>query len=103
MGHPGAGSVKFNASSYIVGDNVSTATVSVVRSGGDMLPLMVEYATSNKTAQAGSDYTAVSGTLSFGTGGQEPGVYDSHHFRLRFQRTEKCDAPAEETGQSQRM
>lgn len=68
MGHPGAGSVKFSASNYIVGDNVGTATVSIVRSGGDTLPLMMEYTTSNKTAQAGSNYTAVSGALNFGPG-----------------------------------
>jgi Calx-beta domain len=68
MGHPGAGSAKFSALNYIVDDNVGTATVSVVRGGGDTLPLIMEYATSNKTAQAGSDYAAVSGTLNFGPG-----------------------------------
>src|SRR5262249_33442517 len=45
-----------------------TATITVTRTGGSNVPVSVNYATSNGTATAGSDYTATSGTLSFGIG-----------------------------------
>ena len=44
-------------------------TITAKRSGGSLGgPVTVHYATSNGTATAGSDYTAASGTLTFGPG-----------------------------------
>src|SRR5262249_26691779 len=48
--------------------NQGTATITVTRTGGSNVPVSVNYATSNGTATAGSDYTATSGTLNFGVG-----------------------------------
>jgi hypothetical protein len=45
-----------------------SATLSVQRSGSTASALTVDYATSDGDAQAGSDYTATNGTLSFGVG-----------------------------------
>src|SRR5262249_44467695 len=45
-----------------------TATITVTRTGGSNVPVSVNYATSNGTALAGSDYTATSGTLNFAAG-----------------------------------
>ena len=44
------------------------ATITVSRSGATNGPASVDYATSNGTATAGSDYTAASGTLDFAAG-----------------------------------
>jgi len=63
-----AGTVQFNAGSYSVGESGSTATITVTRSGGAASGVTVDYATSDGTAQAGSDYTAASGTLTFNAG-----------------------------------
>ena len=62
------GSVHFNVSSVAVIEDVGNATVTVLRSGGSTGSLTVQYATANGTAIAGQDYTAASGTLSFGPG-----------------------------------
>ncbi|OGJ55646.1 hypothetical protein A2706_00055 [Candidatus Peribacteria bacterium RIFCSPHIGHO2_01_FULL_51_35] len=60
------GSVHFTIKSFTVNETVGTATISVVRTGGNAGSVTVEYATSNGTATAGSDYTETKGTLSFG-------------------------------------
>ena len=44
------------------------ATITVVRSGGTAGGVTVDYATSDGTAQAGTDYVSTSGTLSFADG-----------------------------------
>jgi Calx-beta domain/Putative Ig domain/Bacterial Ig domain len=64
----GSGHVVFSSSRYLVNDKVRTATISIMRTGGNTLPISVLYATSNATAQAGIDYTSVSGTLVFSNG-----------------------------------
>lgn len=64
----GSGKVQFSSARYIVNDNVENATISLFRTGGNTLPLSVQYATSDATARAGVDYTAVSGTLVFTNG-----------------------------------
>src|SRR5262245_23161645 len=46
----------------------SKAMLTVQRSGGLETPVSVRYSTSDKTALAGSDYLAASGTLSFAAG-----------------------------------
>ena len=50
------------------GEGAGSLEVSVTRTGGKEGTATVNYATSNGTAQAGSDYTAASGTLTFGPG-----------------------------------
>src|SRR5262249_52940753 len=45
-----------------------TLTVTVTRTNGTSGTVTVQYATSNGTATAGSDYTAASGTLTFANG-----------------------------------
>ncbi|HEX6287888.1 MAG TPA: Calx-beta domain-containing protein, partial [Herpetosiphonaceae bacterium] len=58
----------FSASSYRVNESSSAATITVKLSGPSSIPVTVEYATSNGTATAGSDYTATSGILTFNPG-----------------------------------
>jgi Tol biopolymer transport system component len=56
--------------SFTVGEGRCTLQVTVFRGGNaaGVGPITVDYATTNGTATAGSDYTAVSGTLSFPEG-----------------------------------
>jgi hypothetical protein len=64
-----SGPVQFSAPSYDVIENAGQATITVNRSGGSLGgPVTVDYATSDGTAHAGADYTAGSGTLTFGPG-----------------------------------
>ena len=52
------GTLQFSAASYSVNENQGTATITVTRTGGSTGSVSVNYATSNGTATAGSDYTA---------------------------------------------
>lgn len=63
-----AGALQFNAASYSANENQGGLTVTVTRTGGSTGSVSVNYATSNGSATAGIDYTATSGTLSFGNG-----------------------------------
>jgi hypothetical protein len=63
-----AGTVKLSAAYYSIGESAGGVTITVTRSGGASGDVTVDYATSNGTAQAGSDYQAASGTLTFGVG-----------------------------------
>lgn len=65
-GSPGA--LQFGAPDYFVAEGVATVTLSVTRTGGGTGAASVQYATSNGTATAGSDYTAKTGTLSWAAG-----------------------------------
>jgi hypothetical protein len=49
-------------------ESAANVTITVSRSGNLTVPASVDYATVDRSAAAGSDYTAVSGTLTFGTG-----------------------------------
>jgi hypothetical protein len=60
--------VNFTAAAYVVYEPTPTARVLVKRTGGTTQSVTVQYATSNGTAVAGSDYTATSGTLTFPVG-----------------------------------
>ncbi|TFH69801.1 hypothetical protein E3V39_15695, partial [Gammaproteobacteria bacterium LSUCC0112] len=51
-----------------VNEAAGTATFTVTRSGATGAAATVDYATSNGTATAGSDYTAASGSVSFAAG-----------------------------------
>lgn len=57
--------VQFSASTYSVSQSDGSATITVTRTGDDSKVATVQYATSDGTAQAGLDYTATSGTLTF--------------------------------------
>ena len=64
-----APTVSFSSASYKVVENTDTeATISVQLSAVSGQTVSVNYASSNNTATAGSDYTAVSGTLIFDAG-----------------------------------
>ena len=60
--------VQFSQSTYSVNENAGSATITVNLSAASTQQVMVNYATSNGTATAGSDYTATSGTLTFSPG-----------------------------------
>jgi hypothetical protein len=70
IGDDGAsGPLALNSTAYRVGEAGGTVNVTVTRAGGSLGgPVTVDYATSNDTATAGSDYTAANGTLTFGPG-----------------------------------
>src|SRR5262249_8430090 len=65
---PQPGTLQFSNAAYAVGESGGTATITVTRTGGSDGSVTVNYATSNGTATAGSDYTASSGTLTFAAG-----------------------------------
>jgi subtilisin-like proprotein convertase family protein len=58
----------FATGSVTVNDDAGTASIQVVRSGGYAGPVSVTVATSNGTAVAGVNYTAVSQVLNFASG-----------------------------------
>ena len=57
--------LRFSAPSYTARENGRLATFVVTRSGPTAGTVTVDYATSGGSAQAGTDYTAVAGVLSF--------------------------------------
>ena len=63
------GAFRFNSAEYTVGEPSGVIVVSVQRTGGLANGVTVNYSSSNGSAIAGQDYTAVSGTLTF-VGGQ---------------------------------
>ncbi|MCC5807862.1 MAG: hypothetical protein JJU00_16165 [Opitutales bacterium] len=65
--HP-AGTIAFDASAYDVDEDAGHAVLTVVRAGGGQGAVSVDYATSDASAAAGEDYTAVSGTLTWADG-----------------------------------
>lgn len=65
-GNPGA--LQFSNGSYTVGEGDGSRTITVQRTGGDDGAVSVQFATSNGSASAGSDYTPASGTLSWANG-----------------------------------
>ena len=78
-----SGSFNFNAASYSVNENGVNATVTVKRSGGSDGAVAVQYATSDGTATANSDYTNASGTLSWADGGQRRQDFHYYHCERR--------------------
>jgi plastocyanin len=68
-GNPGT--LRFSAATYSVGEGTAQRTITVQRVGGDDGSASVQYATSNGSAQAGSDYTAASGTLTWPAGNDD--------------------------------
>ncbi|MGD0166145.1 MAG: Calx-beta domain-containing protein, partial [Gaiellaceae bacterium] len=58
----------FSAATYSVNESGGHATITIKRSGSSSGAYSVHFATANGTATAGSDYTAVSQTVSFAAG-----------------------------------
>lgn len=63
-----AGTLKFDEREFLAIEGNGNAVVTVERSRGESGTVSVQYATANGTATAGQDYTAVSGTLTWGPG-----------------------------------
>ncbi|HEC85628.1 MAG TPA: hypothetical protein ENI48_10375 [Thioploca sp.] len=61
-------SVQFSAVTYEVNEVVGTAILSVTRAGSPVGAVSVDYTTADGSALAGSDYVAVTGTLSWDEG-----------------------------------
>ncbi len=62
------GSIQLSAAAYSVAEDGGAATIAVNRSGGSDGLVSVDYAVSDGTAVSGSDYQAVSGTLTWADG-----------------------------------
>ena len=60
--------LQFSAATYSVAENGGNATITITRTGGSAGAVGVSVATSNGTATAPADYTAVSQTVSFANG-----------------------------------
>ncbi len=67
-GTTASGKLQFSSSTATVNENGGTVTIKVTRTGGSEGTVGVQYATSDGTARAGSDYIAVSGMLTFNDG-----------------------------------
>lgn len=67
-GNKGGGAVSVAASSYTVAQNAGKVSISVNRTGGSAGSAVVYYATANKTAIAGTDYTSEQGQLAWAGG-----------------------------------
>ncbi len=61
-------SISFSNASYSANEGAGMRTISVNRTGGTSDTITVDYATSDGTANAGQDYVAASGTLTFNSG-----------------------------------
>lgn len=62
------GKLQFSSATYSATEDGGNATITVARVDGATSIVTVDYATSDGTASAGSDYTASSGTLTFNQG-----------------------------------
>jgi len=60
--------VQFTTTAFSVNESAGTATITATLSAASSQTVTVNYATSNGTAIAGSDYTATSGALTFNPG-----------------------------------
>ena len=69
------GNLKFSVSNYSAAEGDGNATITVNRTGGDSGVVGVSYAASNGTAIDGSDFTAVSSTLSWNDGDSNPQTF----------------------------
>lgn len=59
------GQLQFSMSNYVVDETAGTATITVTRANGSSGTVTVDYATSDATPGAQSDYIPTSGTLTF--------------------------------------
>jgi len=65
---PPAGSLQFSAPTYNVAENATSMTITVTRVNGSFGAVGVDYASADGSATGGSDYTVVSGSMSFTDG-----------------------------------
>ncbi|HSE20418.1 MAG TPA: Calx-beta domain-containing protein, partial [Pyrinomonadaceae bacterium] len=63
-----AGALEFSTANFNALEDVGNAKIVVVRTGGSKGQLTVNYSSADGSATAGTDYTAVSGTLTFADG-----------------------------------
>ncbi|MEA2079464.1 MAG: choice-of-anchor U domain-containing protein, partial [Pseudomonadota bacterium] len=63
-----AGSLQFAASSFSAQEHAAAVLITVTRTGGSAGAVSVDYASSDGSATAGSDYRATAGTLGFADG-----------------------------------
>lgn len=64
----GAPVISVSEPALTISEGAASATITIQRSGSLSAPATVQFATSNGTATAGSDYQATSGTVSFAIG-----------------------------------
>jgi subtilisin family serine protease len=62
------GTLQFSSATYSITENGGQASIIVTRTGSSDGAITVDYATSDDSATAGSDYTATSGTLNWADG-----------------------------------
>src|ERR1035437_5777093 len=62
------GALQFSAPAYVVNENGSYATITIVRTGGAVGTISTLYATSDGTAANGVNYTATNGTVTLVSG-----------------------------------
>ena len=73
--NPGVTGISFDNDNITVNEDAGTATILVELTGAVQGGFTVDYATADNTAEAGSDYTAASGTLTFaGTDGEQQAI-----------------------------
>ena len=65
---PSSGTIEFSAVQYSSAENTPISTITVIRAGGSTGQVGVEYSSTDGTASAASDYTAVANTLMFADG-----------------------------------
>lgn len=65
---PSAGTLQLSAGSYATNETAGSLTIVVTREGGDAGAVSVDIASSDGTATAGSDYTALAATVDFADG-----------------------------------
>lgn len=72
----GPTTVQFSAAAYAVNESTGSATITVTRNGSSTAgAVSVDYRSADGSAIAGSDYTAVSGTLTFAPGDAAPKTF----------------------------
>ena len=81
------GTLQFNSSTYSVNENGASVTITATRTGGSSGAASVNYATSNGTATAGSDYTAAKRNTQLGGRGQRrQDIHGKHYQRWSSRR-----------------
>ena len=70
--NPAAGTLQFAAASYRQSESNAITPIVITRTGGSAGAVTVTFATSDGSASAGTDYTAVSETVFFGDGDADP-------------------------------
>ena len=68
LSYDNPGNFGFSSANYAVAEDLATATITINRINGAVGSACVNYATSNGTATAGSDYTTAAGTVCFAVG-----------------------------------